>query len=216
MAELSRIDKIKHLRLAFVNGDDKHIVDMYDIFTKDFEDNNKAKNKLCRHRMVNFMLNNLQCIKNDTINNIYQYGEDHNLHDDNGVFYVRTEKKKNINDDPYTITLYMANCLLGAIDHEKIDRLEEFQNMKRDLFETDACKKVFEDNIDYIKKQFTSNDIKYNTRHNQRAYGVSALKHMVDKLDNYVFVSRMHKNKKVVSDGDKANYTTYSINMLDR
>jgi carboxylesterase type B len=206
MTELSRVDKLKDINLALANASDDQITEIYNIFVKDVKCKNKKVN---RRLMIEHILENMHMVTDKSINAIHDYANDNNLIDERGVYYVKAIKKITHNRvvNKEDVALDVINDILEVIGENKIEKLEDFQNIMRDELIKDECKKVIENHEKYIFTYFKKADLGYYQKARLSTYVLSVLKGMIKNLDGYDLISKNHKNKK----GTTANFTTYSI-----
>ena len=105
--------------------------------------------------------------------------------------------------------------IIKVIGRDTIECLEDFKSISRDELINDECKNVVENNKDYILTKFTRTDIRFNQRHKQKTYGLTAIKGMVKKLDNFKVVAKNYKNVAPNKKTGKVNFTCYTIVKLD-
>lgn len=204
-----RTEKLKWLNISMANATNDQIIEIFNIFVKDIE---CAEKKLNRRTRINHMLTNFILADDKTIDDLYNYGKDNGLLNNSGIYFIKFEKKRKERDDTkYTITLNIINGMLEVMNMPRIDRLDQFIDIKRDELENPKCIKIIVDNIDYILTKYTRTQIRYKSRNKVNAYVVCAIRGMIKQLDGYKVVPTNHKNKKILKKGDKVNYTTYSI-----
>ena len=93
----------------------------------------------------------------------------------------------------------------------KLKDLEDFKDVRREELSQNNCKEIIEKNKEYILTKYKTSEIRFHQKDTLNSFVVSALRAMINKMDDYEFVSKNYKNKKVTNDNDKANYTSYSI-----
>lgn len=210
--DISRANKLNWINIALYNASNNQIHELFNIFTEDIKYDDDMLN---RQRIVNFVIVNMRAADDKTIDNMYAYSVDNELLDDNGVYYVKVKKlNEKINDSKNTITLKIINEIFDVTGKEKIERLEDFKNIRKEDLADDECKSIIENNKDYILTKFTKSDIRYSHRNFQKSFTLSCIRGMVNNLDNYTFVSKAHKNMKITDKNNKPNYTTYSIEIV--
>jgi hypothetical protein len=216
MNNISRTDKVTSINICFSNATNDQVIEMYNMFVKNIM--HMEIKILNRKSMVEHVLDNINIADDMTIDELYLYAHDNNLMNDNGLKCIKVNNKNKIVNDKnimYNIVLNVVNDLLETIGRDKIERLEDFKEIRRDELMQNKCKDVIENNKEYIFSKFKKAEIRYYQRDTLTTFVISALKGMVNKLADYQFISKNHKNKKITKGSQAVNFTSYSVKKIN-
>ena len=172
---------------------DDQLKELYDKFLEILQDEDDNKN-IGRQQMLSY------------IEGKVKYIDDNNLLEIKSII-MKFLASENEYDKKVEIALELANKILEADKKEKIDELEKFTNINRDMFMNDDVKKA----IDEMKEKIFNNGFKkYDCMLYQKTikYPHLSIFKGVLKQINHV-LKPIHKNK--IKEGSNGTFTTYSI-----
>jgi hypothetical protein len=218
--DLSRDIEIDIIKKCFERLSDSQSSDIYNIFIKDVATDKKIIQD--RKNILNYVMTNLFYAKDTTINSLYVYMDNKSLvkkKDFDNIIEENKEESDNDSDDPeyvddvkdpseYDIVLTVINSILEVNGKLKIRRLEQFQNILRDVLLTTESYKAVSAHEKLIFTKFQKSSVGYYQKRKTGSYALNVIKGMVKQLDGYEFKIKTHRNKIKC---DKPNFTSYSI-----
>jgi len=173
---------------------DDQLKELYKRFLDILQDNNIDEKNINRQYMVSYIEQKLK------------YIDDANLSIIKNII-LKFLASENEHDKKVKIALELANKILESIKEERINDLEEFTDIKRDVFTNDTVKKVIDEMKDHI---FDNGFKKYDCMLYQKSIKYPYLSIFKGVLKQVGYeLKPQHKRK--VKGGSVDAFTTYSV-----
>lgn len=133
--------------------------------------------------------------------------------DQKGQIYIKKTKMKikvDKESEQYKITLEFLNTILTTMEKEQINDITEFKDINRNNLIKDECKKIVDDYLERIIKQFGKTKIAYRNRNTVDHYIISLIKYMAINC-GYSFKSHNVFESSADKPGTYTVVITYSI-----
>jgi hypothetical protein len=121
----------------------------------------------------------------------------------NGIYVKKPKNSIKIdkNDNKYKVTLEFLNALFKVINRKTINDITEFKDVKRDDLLKENCKKVLDEYLEKIIKQFGKTKIAYRNKNLIDIYILTVIKSLASEC-GYNFKSQNKMKYKTIAEKD--------------